>query len=124
MRIRLRMGVAMGMAMAAAAVVVVVAVASKQQQQQEEQQQQQQCAAIKCQTGAFDGRLKSLQLSAPVSSVRVPPVRVSLWAVTERSHTHTHVHVWHLKCTPINKSANKAINMQKETSERVEAHSM
>lgn len=121
MGIGLRMGVAMGMAMAAAAV------ASKQQQQQEEQQQQQ-CAAIKCQTGAFDGRLKSLQLSAPVSSVRVPPVRVSLCAVTERSHTHTpthtRTHVWHLKCTPINKSANKAINMQKETSERVEAYSM
>lgn len=96
--------------------VVDAAVASKQQPQQEEQQeeeqQQQQCAAIKCQTGAFDGRLKSLQLSAGLQCPSATCTGVSMG-----SHGHTHTYVWHLKCTPINKSANKAINMQKETSE-------
>lgn len=61
-------GLRKGMGMVDVAVVDAV-VASKQQQEvqqevQQEEQQQQQCAAIKCQTGAFDGRLKSLQLSA------------------------------------------------------------
>lgn len=69
--------------------VVDAAVASKQQPQQEVQQeeQQQQCAAIKCQTGAFDGRLKSLQLSAGLQCPSATCTGVSMG-----SHGHTHTH--------------------------------